>query len=167
LTAHRDQVWVPVPTWSPDSQFVACTIHGEEPGRPAEESQVFEIWALDLAQTIRARLTGPIGMWSGPRWSSSRDGESLIAYAEADATFSSYDSRYTLRVMDRDGSNKRTIFPPQDQIGMARPMAYDWSPDVRQLVVLYLGDLYLIDLPGGQIQQLTGDGQSTYVDWAE
>jgi Tol biopolymer transport system component len=160
-------VWVPTPTWSPDSRFVAVTIHGEEPGRPAEESRVFEVWALGLEGTVRARLTRPVGMWSVPRWSPAEQGESQIAYAEADTPSDSYESRYTLQVMDRDGSNKRRLYPGADQAGMAHPVIYDWSPDGTQLVVLYLGDLYLVDMAGDPAVQLTGDGQSTHVDWAE
>ena len=100
----------------------------------------------------------------------------MIAYAEADTPSDSYESRYTLKVMDRDGSNKRAVFPPADEVGMVHPIAYDWSPDGGQLVVLHQGDLHMLDLrigsPGsGEApplqQQLTGDGQCTRVDWAE
>jgi hypothetical protein len=166
-SGQGDQVWVPTPTWSPDSRFVACTIHGEEPGRPAEESRVFEVWVLDLEGSIRARMTRSVGMWSAPRWSPAVGGESQIAYAEANTPSSSYESRYTLKVMDRDGSNKGRVFPGEDQAGMLHPVVYDWSPDGSQLIVLYLGDLYMVDVADGQALQLTGDGQSTHVDWAE
>lgn len=166
-TSLQDPVWLPTPAWSPDSLFVACTLHGEEPGRPADESRVFELWALDLDNTVRARLTRSVGMWSTPRWSPEVEGESQIAYASAHTPSDSYESRYTLELMDRDGSDKRALFPAQGQAGMPRPFDYRWSPDGRQLVVLYLGDLYLLDAATGNAQQLTGDGQSTHVDWAE
>jgi Tol biopolymer transport system component len=106
-------------------------------------------------------------MWSAPRWSPEQEGESTIAYAEAHTPSSSYESRYVLRAMDRDGSNKRALFPAQGQAGITNPVIYDWSPDGRQLVVLYLGDLYLVDASDGQARQLTGDGQSTHLDWAQ
>jgi Tol biopolymer transport system component len=171
----EDPVWLPTPAWSPDSLFVVCTLHGEEPGLPADESRVFEVWALDLDNTVRARLTRSVGMWSTPRWSppiatgglAPAGGESLIAYAEAHTPSDSYDSRYTLMLMDRDGSNKRPIFPAPDPAGMPRPFAYRWSPDGRQLMVLYLGDLYLLDVDGEVAQQVTGDEQVTHVEWAE
>jgi Tol biopolymer transport system component len=176
-----DPVWLPTPTWSPDSLFIACTLHGEEPGRPADQSRLFELWAIDLENTVRARLTRSIGMWSMPRWSpairlSSAPGtetaDSRIAYARAHTPSDSYESRYTLMVMDRDGSNKRALFPAQDQSGMPRPFDYRWSPGGDQLVVLYHGDLYLVALQeggaaSGEAQQLTGDGQCTHVDWAD
>jgi Tol biopolymer transport system component len=122
---------------------------------------------LNLDQSIRARMTRSVGMWSAPRWSPAVGGESQIAYAEADTPSSSYESRYALKVMDRDGSNKRVVFPVGSQTGIAPPVVYDWSPDASQVVVLYLGDLYLVDVTDGQALQLTGDGQCTRADWAE
>jgi Tol biopolymer transport system component len=171
-----DQVWLPTPTWSPDSRYVVCTLHGEEPGRPADLSRIFEIWALDLDNTVRARLTRAVGMWSTPRWSpiilqgassGAQTADSRIAYASANTPMNSYESRYVLTVMDRDGSNKHAVFPAQDQAGMARPFTYRWSPDGRQLMVLYLGDLYLLDVASGRAQQVTGDGQCTHLEWSE
>jgi Tol biopolymer transport system component len=166
LDTHSDWIWVPTPTWSPDSSFIACTIHGPEPGRADEESQQFEIWALDLEGKVRARLTRAVGMWSTPRWSPAQDDGSTIAYAEAIMPFSSHDSRYTLKTMDRDGSNKRAIFATQGQTGVAPPIANEWSPDGEQLVVLYQGDLYLLEMGSGRVQRLTGDGQCSQLDWA-
>jgi hypothetical protein len=161
-----DQVWVPEPSWSPDSQFVALTVHDEEPGRPADESRIFQVWVLDLDHTVRARLTRSVGMWSAPRWSPAVDGESAIAYAVANTPSNSYESRYTLMVMDRDGSNKRDLFPAEGEAGMSVPFDHAWSPDGQRLVVLYLGNLYLLDATDGKAQQVTGDGQSTRVEWA-
>jgi Tol biopolymer transport system component len=168
LNTHGDWVWVPTPTWSPDSWFIACTIHAEEPGQPPEESQRFEVWAFDIGRQVRARLTpNAVGMWSEPRWSPPQEGGSQIAFAVADTPSSSYDSRYTLHTMDRDGSNKRERFPREGEVGMAQPISHAWSPDGRQLVTLYLGDLYLVDILSGRTQRVTGDGQSTQLDWAE
>ena len=167
LNTHRDWVWTPTVSWSPDSNFIVCTIHREEPGRPADESQRFEVWALGLDNVVRARLTFLVGMWSAPLWSPAHGGESQIAYAEADEPSHSYNSRHVLKVMDRDGSNKRVLFPPKGEIGLSPPVVYDWSPTGEQLAVIYQGDIYIVDLSGGQVQQLTGDGQSTLLDWAE
>lgn len=167
-SAADDHVWVPMPTWSPDSWFVACTIHVDEPGRDPEESQRFEIWAFDISRQIRARLSSSLaGMWSTPHWSSTTEKGSMIAFAEADASSDSYDSRYTLKVMDRDGSNERHLFPGEGEPGIAHPIEYRWSPDGRQIVTLYRGDLYLVDLLSGRQQRLTGDGQCSRLDWAE
>jgi hypothetical protein len=69
--------------------------------------------------------------------------------------------------MDRDGSNKRHLFPREGELGTARPIVQRWSPDGRQIAVLYLGDLYLIDIISGRIERMTGDGQSEQLVWAE
>jgi hypothetical protein len=168
LNTHGDWVWVPTPTWSPDSWFVGSTIHAEEVGRPAEDSQRFEVWAFDINRQVRARLTpNSAGMWSEPRWSPAQEGGSQIAFAQADTPSSSHDTRYTLQLMDRDGSNKRHLFPRQGELGMARPIVHTWSPDGRQIAALYLGDLYLVDIISGRIERLTGDGQSEQLAWAE
>lgn len=163
-----DGAWVPEPTWSPDSWFVASTIHVEEPGRDPEGSQQFEVWAFDINQQVRVRLTArPVGMWGSPHWSPALEGGSAIAYAEADSPTNSWESRYKLYLVDRDGSNKRQIFPGEGEAGIARPVTYRWSPDGTHLVLLYLGDLYTIELETAQVQRLTGDGQVTHVDWTE
>lgn len=166
LGTQRNQVWIPACTWSSDGEYVAGVLHGpSEPGQPSESSQRFEIWAFSLDQTVRARLGDAVGMWAVPQWSPQQSGESQIAYAQAVDPFNSYESRYEIKVMDRDGSNKRTIFPVEGQIGIAPPIEYVWSPSGKQIAVLYLGDVYLVDLDGGQVQQLTGDGQCAQLDW--
>jgi Tol biopolymer transport system component len=167
LNTHGDWVWVPTPTWSPDSWFVACTIHVDQPGGDPEESPNFEVWAFDIARQVRARLTSsPVGMWSSPRWSPAESADSQIAYAQAEAPLNSNDSRYALQVMDRDGSNERRVFPSEGETGIKQPIVHRWSPNARQIATLYLGDLYITDMMSGRTQRLTGDGQSTLLDWA-
>jgi len=117
---------------------------------------------------VRARLTArPVGMWSSPHWSPPLEGGSTIAFAEADAPTNSWESRYKLYFVDRDGSNKRLVFPDEGEVGIARPVTYRWSPGGTHLVLLYLGDLYTKELETAQVQRLTGDGQVAHVDWTE
>jgi hypothetical protein len=67
--------------------------------------------------------------------------------------------------MDRDGSDKRILFPFQGQPGLVPPLDVEWSPNGRQVVFLYQGNLSMLDLVSGQFTPLTGDGQSTQFDW--
>jgi hypothetical protein len=46
-------------------------------------------------------------------------------------------------------------------------VTYRWSPNGTHLVLLYLGDLYTLEIETGEVQRLTGDGQVTHVDWTE
>jgi len=70
--------------------------------------------------------------------------------------------------MDRDGSNARLIFPPEDQPGLSTSeTAVAWSPDGRLLAVIYEGNLWLVDPDAGVTQQLTGDGLSEHPAWRQ
>jgi hypothetical protein len=73
--------------------------------------------------------------------------------------------------MDRDGSNRKTVFPPEDYQGLD-PQRVVWSPTPFQngdlwLAVNYQGNLWLVDAETGQVQQVTGDGLISRfgIDW--
>jgi hypothetical protein len=72
--------------------------------------------------------------------------------------------------MDRDGSNRRTIFPPADSGGI-EPQTPVWSPEPITgqtgdfIAVIYQGNLWLIDSGNAQAYQVTGDGLITNIDW--
>jgi resuscitation-promoting factor RpfB len=72
-------------------------------------------------------------------------------------------------VMDRDGSNRKIIFPAEDRQGLD-PQRISWSPqlfgeDHPWLALIYQGNLWLIDAQTGDAQQVTGDGLVTHIDW--
>jgi len=57
LETYSEWVWVPGISWSPDSQFIAATVHGPPlSSEPAEESQVFDLWLHGIDGTISARV---------------------------------------------------------------------------------------------------------------
>jgi hypothetical protein len=95
--------------------------------------------------------------------------ENGIAYLEAIFPEQSDSSRYRLVVMDRDGSNKVTIFPPDGSAGI-EPQMPVWSPaadengDIR-IAIIYQGNIFLIDVETKTAQQITGDGLISNVDW--
>jgi hypothetical protein len=157
--------WVPDLSWSPDSYLLAYIHHEEDPQSvDAEESQVFGLWVASIDGSLKLRLAEEVGMWAGPRWSPVPDG--LLAYGQAQTPNNSQDSRYDLYVMDRDGSNKRHLFPDEGMLGLIAPEVA-WAPDGNSLILEYEGNLYRIDVHEETVDQLTSDGQSRHPRWAE
>jgi hypothetical protein len=68
--------------------------------------------------------------------------------------------------MDRDGSDHRRLFPPEGEIGLEyHPQMMAWGPEGDRLIVVYHGNLYLIQVVTGEVQQLTSGGNATAVFW--
>jgi Tol biopolymer transport system component len=164
--------WVPTPSWSPDGQFIAFTLHGQsQTGRSDEDSERFDVYAVSRDGGVLIRLFNPGGMWSEPHWS-----DSHIALAQPEQPFESSQSRYHLLLIDRDGSNRRRVFPPEGSLGLQGRPDLDWSPGGAQLIVtyqtrpsttgVYQGDLYLIDAITGGVQPLTTDGTIRLPRWS-
>ena len=157
--------WVPDVSWSPDGQFLSFVSHeGELDGLLPEDSPVFSLLMVSADGELSLRLVEEVGMWSQPRWSLVDDG--LLAYGQAQSPRNSQDSRYELFVMDRDGSNKRQLFPPEGFMGLIAPDVA-WSPGGGALLFEHEGNLYAADLSTDALSQLTSDGQSSHPRWAQ
>jgi hypothetical protein len=93
-----------------------------------------------------------------------------VAYLQALFPFQSETSRYNLMVMDRDGSNKKLLFPFEGVEGL-EPQAVVWSPDElddsgnRALGLVYQNNLWIVDSVTGEAWQITGDGLTSRIDW--
>jgi hypothetical protein len=93
-----------------------------------------------------------------------------IAYLQAVFPEQSDNSPYRLMVMDRDGSNRRELFPKAGAPGLD-PQRVIWSPlgssgvNGLMIAVVYQGDIWLVNLADGQAQQITGDGLTVRIDW--
>ena len=102
--------------------------------------------------------------------SSSTERPYQVAYLQAIFPSQSETSRYRVVVMDRDGSNRRTIFPANDAPGL-EPQMLAWAPGVIDgqagdfIALIYQGNLWLLDSGNGQAYQVTGDGLVTRIDW--
>jgi hypothetical protein len=167
-----DFVWVPTLDWSPDGALIATTLHGPPLGSEApEDSPVFNTTILPAQGGYSVDLVDRAGMWSAPRYSPAKapGGFALdvkIAYFQALQALDSVASRYQLVIADRDGSNSRLIFPPKDQPGISpRDAVLTWSPDARQIALIYQGNLYVLDITTGLAEQLTQDGLSNAPQW--
>ena len=95
-----------------------------------------------------------------------------VAYLQAVFPNQSETSRYHLALMDRDGSNRRVLFPPEGKIGMEPLKNWGaWSPQKMTetqsyfLAIIYQGNLFFVDAATGQAQQITADGLTSRVAW--
>ena len=87
------------------------------------------------------------------------------AFLQAIDPLESATTRYSLYVVDRDGSDLRLLFPPEGEVGL-RPQPVAWSPQVDQVAVVNHGDLYLVNVADGTARPLTGDGINSNPVWA-
>ncbi|MCH7588341.1 MAG: G5 domain-containing protein [Chloroflexi bacterium] len=167
-----DWAWVPQIAWSPDGEILFYINHGPPISlESTEASQVFDLNALPIEGGYKVQLVNQTGMFSYLETSPLKDrvaGEDAyqLAYLQAIFPSASETSRYRLIIMDRDGSNRKIIFPPEGEPGL-EPGAIRWSPNGERLAVLYNLDLWLIDPESGKSQRLTADGQTQSFDWKE
>jgi WD40 repeat protein len=161
LQTFSDWVWVPGLAWSPDGRFIAAAVHGPPlASEPEAESQVFDLWLLSVDGSISAQVVDQVGMWSNPAW-----GEAGIAFGEAINPLQSANSRYEIQLIDKDGSNKRQIFPFGEELGVRLPELV-WSPGGQELLFVYNGDLHVTSVEGGVPRRLSNDGQTNHPQWA-
>ncbi len=175
LQTHSDWAWDPGIAWGGDGKTLYYVDHAPAPAPlTEEESPYFDLKATSLVNSATVDLTPQVGMFAYPSASRARqNGQERayeIAYLQAIFPDQSETSRYRLVVMDRDGSNRRVLFPSVDAPGLD-PQTPVWAPGSIQgqvgdfLAVVYQGNLWLIDSGSGQAYQITGDGLTTRVDW--
>ena len=79
-------------------------------------------------------------------------------------------SRYNLVVMDRDGSNKKILFPSEGAEGL-EPQKLVWSPEALEnsdnpaIAFIYEDNLWIVDSVTGEAWQITGDNLTSRIDW--
>ncbi len=171
-------VWLTQLSWSYDNQLIAAMAHGApEGGEPAEKSPIFDLAMIDSDGRFTSVLQESAGMWASPTFSpkraeqSSANEEGFLAWLQAREPLNSLSGEYDLVVADRDGSNRRRLFPGASAPGVvksdfglaAKELA--WSPDARFLALVYRGDLWLVAVDSGHAQQVTFDGGSSHPVW--
>ncbi len=175
LDTHSDWAWVSGLAWGSDGNTLYFVDHTQAPAPVTpEESPNFDLNATSLLNSFTVDMSQKVGMFAYPAASPLRqNGQEKayqVAYLQAIFPDQSQTSRYRLIVMDRDGSNRRELFPPADSAGID-PQTPVWAPDPIQgqsgdfLAVNYQGNLWLVDSGNGQSYQITGDGLITALDW--
>ncbi len=172
--------WVPGAAWSPDGNIIYTVDHF-----PSDGSQQFNLIAVPLSGGLPVQLVENVGMFAYPVPSPvqhvtdfmnttsgnkiDQDGYS-IAYLQAILPDQSDECGYRLYVIDRDGSNMKSIFPEAGTAGVD-PQQVVWSPDPlgseRELTIafIYNGNIWLVNSSSGIAQQITGDGLTSRIDW--
>lgn len=169
LQTFGDWAWVPGIAWGPGGEVLYTQNHP-----PPAESQVFDLVAAPLAGGGAVQVVPQVGMFAYPvpsRLQELPSGEASyqLAYLQAAFPSQSETSRYRLMVMDRDGSNRRLLFP-EEGAGI-EPQLVVWSPEPLDgragyaLAVLYQDNLWLVDSVSGAAWQITGDGLTSRVVW--
>ena len=175
FNTHSDWAWLPSISWGADSKTLYYTSHALPPSLVSEEdSPFFDVRAISFENDANVELIKQTGMFAYPSSSylqaSSSERQYQVAYLQAIFPEQSEASRYRVVVMDRDGSNRRTIFPANDAPGL-NPQVPAWAPDSIEgqtgdfIAVVYQGNLWLIDSGNSQAYQVTGDGLVTKIDW--
>ena len=178
LQTRGDWAWVPGVSWSPDGEAIFTVDHAPPSGvESPEESPNFDLVAIPFDLGRPLKLVQDVGMFAYPKPSPiliqpSGERAYRIAYLQAILPAQSDTSRYRLTVLDRDGSNRREIFPPPEAAGLDPQRGWGaWSPrplpgrSSLSLAVLYQGNIWLVDSATGEAWQVTGDGRINRLDW--
>lgn len=166
-----DWAWVPGLSWSPDGQTLYGIVHGAATDSISNEtSPEFDLSAFVLSSRTLIRLVPNSGMFSYPR-TSPLDSHNRFQLALLTSILpdQSGTSKYELRVMDRDGSNGRKLYPGEGIQGLG-PQQVIWSPDSAVsgnilLGFLAQGNIMFVDVTTGTLSQVTGDGSVNKMDW--
>jgi len=175
LNTHSDWAWIPPLTWGIDGKTLYFVSHAPAPAPiTSEESPFFDLSATSLSSEATVSIVESTGMFayssSSPARIVGRERSYQVAYLQSIFAEQSEASRYRLMVMDRDGSNRKALFPPPDASGI-EPQSPVWAPDQLDgqagdfIAVMYQGNLWLVDSSSGAAYQVTGDGLINAIDW--
>lgn len=166
-----DWAWTPQLDWAPDSSVLYSITHTPMPGLSSDEiSPLFDLSAHIPEDELAFSLAAQTGMFANPVCSPFQTKNRYsLAFLQSIFPEQSESSRYRLVIVEQDGSNPRTIFPPDGSPGL-EPQRIVWGKTANDqapvwLAVIYQGNLWLIQSETGQSQQITGDGSIARVDW--
>lgn len=169
--SRSDWAWIPPLEWSPDSQILLILDHSAaEDDTQSGSSPDFDLRAIFPGSSSHVTIAPLSGMFAYPSTSPFQINDRYqIAYLQAIFPARSDTSRYKIVLMDRDGSNKKIVFPPEGSAGM-EPQSVIWSPPSEEyqserLAFLYQGNIWFLDLPSLVSHQVTGDGLISRMDW--
>ncbi|HLC06150.1 MAG TPA: G5 domain-containing protein [Anaerolineales bacterium] len=175
LQTLGDWAWVPGVAWGAKGDVLYLVAHGSPLGiETASASPVFNLATLSTDGRLDLTLVERTGMFANPSVSPAIETEAgedayRVSFLQASTPLDSESSFYRISIIDRDGSNRITLFPAEGEPGLAPKDlgTIAWSPNADRFATVYRGDLWLIDVATGIGQRITGDGQTTAYDWKE
>ena len=177
--------WVPGTAWSPGGDVVYAVNHIPSEDNSSDKSEEFDLVAIPLLGGSPVNLVTNVGMFAYPEPSPVDPKSTFIdtasgvlpdqnsfsvAFLQAIFPDQSETSQYRLYIIDRDGSNQKSLFPEEGAVGMD-PQHVVWSPDRMgsdsnyAIALIYNGNIWIIDAGSGAAQQITGDGLTSRIDW--
>lgn len=161
-----DWAWIPAIALSVNNTALYTTLPSWSPG----SGPTFDLSAILLDGMHLLPVVPQCGLFCNPVPSAeSSHGNILVGYLSAIQPDNSEASDYNLNVMDRDGSNRKRLFPGEGQQGL-EPQYIAWSPIGENnpnftIAFLAQGNLMLVDVEQGNVKQVTGDGMITKITW--
>lgn len=162
-----DWRWLAPLAWSPDNTMLFTVRRNPA---STETYQQFNLSVLLPDDNLLIDLVEDAGMFAFPSPSPMNQVQRyIVAYLQALFPDRSDTSRYRLMIMDRDGSNRRSLFPPEGSLGLS-PQVVQWEPlsstqKSSKIALIYQGNIYLYDLETDRAIQVTGDGSISRIDW--
>jgi hypothetical protein len=160
---QSDWAWVPWVSWAADHSFFYTVL----PAADTATNSQFDLKAFLFANSDLIDVKQNVGLFAYPAVSPKfDDGRYQVAFLSALIPEQSATSRYALRVMDRDGSNEKKLYPDEGVQGLEAQQVL-WSPSTSSTVLAFIaqGNLLFVDPDTGEINQITGDGSISRVDW--
>ena len=166
-----DWAWVTGLGWTPNHRVLYFSTHPPKAGLDnPENSPLFDLTAAVLDGGPLITLSPQSGMFSYPVVSPIQADMSFqVAFLQSIFPEQSDSGRYRLVVMERDGSNRKSIFPQEGLPGL-EPQQVVWSRKAfpqggNWIAVIYQGNLWLVDPTTAESHPITGDGLIKRIDW--
>jgi hypothetical protein len=161
--------WVSQACWNDDGSVLYTVNHRSDESALPEESTHFDLEVYILENNSKATLRKDVGMFAYPAISPAYNSGTMLAFLQASFPEESDTSPYRLMVMDNDGSNANELFPREGASGMLQQLV-QWQPignnsTEARIAAVYLGNIWLIDVTSGSLQQITGDGLTEKITW--
>jgi hypothetical protein len=166
---HGSWSWVTQASWSTDGSVLYAVNHRDDGSSSPEESIHFDLDVYFMVDQSQRTLREDVGMFAYPSISPQYDTRQYLGFLQASFPLESETSPYRLRIMDVDGSDDKEVFPREGASGML-PQVIQWQPvgsdSTNEIIaVIYLGNIWLVDVNSGTLQQITGDGLTEKISW--